>query len=142
VVARPGAGAGGSTRIEITWPDGAIKNEWLQVTVKADAATGLPATDVFYFGNAIGESGNSTADAIVNTADELAARSDPHNFMNAATITNAHDFNRDGRVDATDQLLARINGTNAATALLLLKPATTATAAKTVASETRHRPST
>src|SRR5207248_11258177 len=41
VVARPGAGAGGSTRIEITWPDGAIKNEWLQVTVKADAATGL-----------------------------------------------------------------------------------------------------
>lgn len=117
---RPGAGAEGSTRIEFTWPDGAVKNEWLQVTVKADTHTGLSAADIFYFGNAVGESGNSASDAIVNSADELGARTDPHSFMNPATITEVHDYNRDGRVDAADQIIARDNTTTASTALSLI----------------------
>src|SRR5205814_10173492 len=41
VLVRRGAGAAGSDRIEIVWPDGAIQKQWLQVTVKADANTGL-----------------------------------------------------------------------------------------------------
>jgi hypothetical protein len=129
ITLRLGAGDGHSDRIELVWPDGAIRNEWLQVTVNADAATGLASPDVFYFGNAIGESGNSAADTIVDMNDELAARGDPHNFRKPAEVTNAHDYNRDGRVDATDQLLARHNATNATTALRLIAPPPQATAA-------------
>jgi hypothetical protein len=129
ILLRAHAGVGGSDRIEITWADGAIRNEWLQVTLKADTATGITSPDVFYFGNAVGESGNSTTDAIVNAADELAARNDLHSFLNPASITNPDDFNRDGRVDATDEIIARNNATTAATALQLIHPAAQATAA-------------
>src|SRR5439155_1671010 len=50
VLVRPGAGLGGAARVSITWPDRAVRNEWLQVTVKADSHTGLTRPDVFYFG--------------------------------------------------------------------------------------------
>src|SRR5205823_6374225 len=50
-----GAGTGGSYRVTIVWPDGAIKNTWLQVAVKANTVTGLASPDVFYFGNLAGE---------------------------------------------------------------------------------------
>jgi parallel beta-helix repeat protein len=130
VVVRPGAGVNGATRVEITWPDGAIRNEWLQVTMKSDAATGLATPDVFYFGNAIGESGTSITDAIVDVNDELAARADPHNFRKPADLFNPHDYNRDGRVDATDQLIARNNGTDVTDAVGLISvPATPSPAA-------------
>src|SRR5437764_3976438 len=65
VLVRRGAGAAGSDRIEIVWPDGAIQKQWLQVTVKADANTGLASPDIFYFGNAVGEAGNHPNDAQV-----------------------------------------------------------------------------
>src|SRR5205085_479041 len=63
-----GAGLGGSDRVEFTWPDNAIKNTWLQVTVKADAATGLSAPDIFYFGNQIGDTGNDPTNTFVDGA--------------------------------------------------------------------------
>ena len=52
------------SRVEIIWADGAIENEWVQVTVLADADTGLAAPDVFYFGNAIGDSGNKLGNSM------------------------------------------------------------------------------
>ncbi|HVT80172.1 MAG TPA: NosD domain-containing protein [Phycisphaerae bacterium] len=105
---RPGAGAGGSTRVEILFPDGLIKNQWLQVTVHANVHTGLAAPDTFYFGNAIAEAGNSPSDAKVNATDELAAR---FAATTSAGITNAMDYNRDGKVDGADIALARANYT-------------------------------
>lgn len=110
----------GATRIDLMWPDGAIADEWLQITVKADASTGLLAPDVFYFGNAIGETGNSPSDAIVNGTDELLARAHAASFLDPAPIASPYDFNRDGRVDAADQIIARNHATTAATALRLL----------------------
>lgn len=140
ILLRSHAGLNGSDRIEITWPDRAIRNEWLQVTLKADAATGITSADVFYFGNAVADSDNSTSNAIVDAADELAARNDPHSFLNPALITNAHDYNRDGKVDAADQLLARDNATTAATALQLIDPvAPTTTALLDLLLKKRHR---
>ena len=38
--------------------------------VLASPNTGLADDDVFYFGNAVGETGNSSTDAMVTTADE------------------------------------------------------------------------
>src|SRR5262249_6799351 len=43
IVVRPGAGVGGSDRVELIWANGAIRNEWLQVQVLANAHTGLSA---------------------------------------------------------------------------------------------------
>ena len=56
VTVRAGAGTGGSDRVELTWPDNTIHNQWLQVTVLADANTGLATPDVFYFGSEPGPS--------------------------------------------------------------------------------------
>jgi len=141
---RAGAGTGGSTRIEITWPDGSIRNEWLQVTVAADANTGLTAPSVFYFGNLVGDAGEAAVNGqfVVTSTDEAAAESDPHGFLNPAAITDPADFNRDGKVDATDALIARYDN---GAALIDLNPpaapaAVTATAALTPSSATIDDP--
>jgi hypothetical protein len=119
ITVRLGAGVSGSARVEIVWADNAIQNEWLQVSVNATLATGLAVPDVFYFGNAIGETGNSTTDAIVSGADVTGVQ---NHFVNSAPITSSYDFNRDGMVDATDESIAVNNGTTASTALQLIIP--------------------
>ena len=78
IAMRPGEGQDGADRVTLIWEDGAIRNCWLQVTVLATDATGLAENEVFYVGNAVGESGNSTTDALVNATDEIGARNNPH----------------------------------------------------------------
>jgi hypothetical protein len=117
---RDGAGAGGSVRVTLVWPDGAVRNQWLRVAVLASARTGLAAADVFYFGNAVGESGNSTSDARVTIADEMGARSHQRTLLNPAPADWRWDFNRDRRVNSADQLIARANKTTTATDLNLI----------------------
>ena len=116
----PGAGDGGSDRILITWDDNQIEKQWLQITVKSNFITGLLEEDVFYFGNAIGDSGNDPSGTSVNASDEIAARNDPHSFLDPAGIDNPHDYNRDQSVNATDEIIARNNGTNFLTRLVLI----------------------
>ena len=123
VTVRSGAGASGSDRITIIWADNAIQKQWLQVTVLATANTALPAPYVFYFGNAIGETGNSPSDAKVTPTDEVGVRNNPHTLgVNPATITDAYDFNRDRKVGPTDAVICRNNGTSSPTALQLISP--------------------
>jgi hypothetical protein len=121
ITVREGAGVDGSDRITIIWADNAIQKQWLQVTVKATTATGLASDDVFYFGNAIGETGNSATDATVKPTDEIGARNNPHTLGgNPAGIDDAYDFDRDRKVGPTDEIIARNNGTNSLTALKLI----------------------
>ncbi|MBN2474881.1 MAG: lamin tail domain-containing protein [Pirellulales bacterium] len=120
VTVRPGAGDAGSDRVTLIWPDFTISRAWLQVTVLPTPQTGLVSADVFYFGNAIGEAGDSVADAKVNATDMLLARNNPRNFLNPAPIDFVFDFNRDARVNATDMLLARNNQTHFLNALRLI----------------------
>src|SRR5262249_48695172 len=69
--------------------------------------TGLPASDIFFFGNRIGDTGSGTATlAQTSAADEIAAR---NNQGAGATITNLFDFDRSGTVTATDQIISRGN---------------------------------
>ena len=82
----------------------------------AGANTGLAAADVFYFGNLVGESGN---DATVTVADEDAALNNRTGFT-LASITNNYDYNRDGRVNAADALIARQIYTGPQAALQLI----------------------
>src|SRR5205085_8152188 len=123
VSVRAGAGAGGSSRVTLIWPSGtgAIK-QWLQVTVKANGNTGLTTPDVFYFGNAVGESGNVPGDYSVSLSDELLARNNPVSIVPGTLVTNKFDFNRDGTVSVIDQLLSRNNITTAATKLKQITP--------------------
>jgi hypothetical protein len=90
-------------RVKIIWADNAIQNCWLQVTLKANANTGLTQDDVFSSSNVIGETGNNTAepapDSIVNASDAAAILA---NYTATAGITNPYDLNRDGAVDAAD----------------------------------------
>jgi hypothetical protein len=130
ITMRAGGGVNGSDRITLIWADedpftprresGAVSNQWLQVTVLATATTGLSDEDVFYFGNAIGESGNSTAETNVDTNDEIGTRNHPHSLLDAAALEDAYDYDRDRRVDTNDEMLARNNSTSAFTRLELI----------------------
>lgn len=43
--------ADGTRRMKFAWADGAIRNQWLQVTLGVSQRTGLDHSEVFYFGN-------------------------------------------------------------------------------------------
>ena len=67
---RTGGGISGSDRVDITWADNAIQDQYLEVQVLATAHTGLNATfgtisgnavgDIFFFGNLRGETASTT----------------------------------------------------------------------------------
>jgi hypothetical protein len=103
----------------VVWANNAIQKQWLEVTLKAAALTGLLRDDVFYFGNAAGEAGNSVADAKVNATDEILTRNNSRS-NGMAPINFAYDFNRDSKVNATDQIVVRGNFTSSVNALKLI----------------------
>lgn len=96
---RRGAGINGSDRVTCLWPDNAIENEWLEVKVLATANTGLAAPYVFFFGNSIGETGDSPSDANVTSVDALRVL---RNRATGVSITDPFDMDRDGNVMVND----------------------------------------
>jgi hypothetical protein len=114
VSVRRGAGTDGSDRVTLVWPDYnpltdpatvAVGNGWLQVTVKANAHTGLASPDVFSFGNLIGETGDGTG-ARVSALDLSSVK---RSLNTNATASAATDFNRDGRTNALDLAIVKRN---------------------------------
>ena len=90
----------GVHRVTITWADNAIGNKnWLQVTVKAHAATGLAADDVFYFGNSSGE---NTGDFRVDYSDAFDNIWPSLFTPDVIGVDHPGDVNRDGRIDYSD----------------------------------------
>jgi autotransporter-associated beta strand protein len=122
VTVRTGAGTSGSDRVTLIWADGAILDAWLQVTVLDTANTGLSASSTFYYGNAVGESGNhstgNSPDAVVDSADEAAIRAARSGF-GTVTDSSMFDFNRDGRIGVDDELIVRWNDSTTAPLLLI-----------------------
>jgi hypothetical protein len=108
--------------VTLIWPDGTIAKTWLQVTVLANANTGLTANDAFYFGNAIGEVGNTTANAIVTSADEALIRVNFTTGFGTVPVTSAYDIDKNRFVQTSDTALSRVNQTTAFTALRLIVP--------------------
>lgn len=94
----------GLTRVTLTWPDRAIRNRWLQVTVKANADTGLVSPDVFFFGNLMGETGDSPDIARVNAIDRSSTLSA---LAASSTADDRFDFDRNGVIDSADLLALR-----------------------------------
>ncbi len=120
ITVRPGAGVDGSDRVTILLPDSAVRKTWLQVTMKATAATSLAAADVHYWGNAVGDSGNSQTDTAVNILDALGVRANLRSLLNPAPIDFRFDYNRDQQVNVLDELVVRANLTSLLTDLELL----------------------
>jgi hypothetical protein len=122
VTVREGAGVDGSDRVTLIFADtDAYNSQWMQITVKANANTGLGSDDVFYYGLAIGDTGNSSTDAIADDADRLGARENMHDgFLSFASVTDAYDFNRDSIVDASDRLIIRSHETTTTDALKMI----------------------
>ena len=105
---RPGAGVGGTDRIEIVWASGAIANRWLEVIVKGNDATGgfntntgLTESDVFYWGSKVGDSGTGPAGATFDTTSTDAAQVFA-TIGGGKPITDLRDYNRDGQITSTD----------------------------------------
>jgi len=100
VSVRSGDGVGGSDRVTLVWPDGAILNQWIEVTVLSDAnggGLGLVDNDLFYFGNCVAD---VNGDGGVNSSDYgmLAGQ-----FGRRGGIGELDaDLNGDGRVDLND----------------------------------------
>jgi PhoPQ-activated pathogenicity-related protein len=124
VSVRAGAGTSGADRVEIVWTDGNITKKWLQVIVAADKNTGLAQSDVFFFGNAVGDSGlgDTAINATVNATDENGARLNPANLAANIPLTNIYDFDRNGQVNANDQNISRLNATNSTTVVKYVSP--------------------
>jgi hypothetical protein len=97
----------GSDRFYLVWPDGAIRNTWLQVTVKATDNTGLARDDVFYVGNLVGDTGNRPSALSVDSRDLYRTR--VAHRTTRVDQTNAYDHNRDGFVNAADVAIVRAN---------------------------------
>ena len=102
ILVRPGAGVGGSTRVELVWANGAIVDEWIQVTVLADANTGLAKPFVFYFGNLAGD---ANFDGVVNIGDFQVIQ---NNYDLPGSWTQG-DFTGDGTVNILDFVVLQNN---------------------------------
>ena len=102
ITVREDAGAGGADRITIIWADGAIRNQWIKVTVKANANTDLENEDVFYFGNTAGD---ADGDGQVNSSDYGTFVSEFG--TNGGITTLGSDSNADGGVDLDDFAIMR-----------------------------------
>jgi uncharacterized delta-60 repeat protein len=104
-VAETGPAGSPAVRYALTWGEDAVRDGWLEVTVKANARTGLAAPDVFYFGNLVGDTGETPLR--VDAADYLATRR--ATGRGPAAVDSPFDFDRDGRVGAADWTTARRN---------------------------------
>ncbi len=115
-----GQGVGGSDRVALTWPNQSIQQTWLQVRLLANETTGLVRDDVFYYGNAVGETGNrNRLNAHVDGFDFAGTRD---HAGAAAAIDHVNDFNRDGLVDGADLAIVRDHATHFDSALRLISP--------------------
>ena len=111
---RRGAGVGGSDRIALLWHAGALKNTWVQITIKPSTRTGLDQPDVFYFGNLAGDTGGvvrpprgAPARLQVDANDAAAVRRALGTV--GTTASSPVDVDRSRGVTARDVLLVRAN---------------------------------
>ncbi len=97
-------GLGGTARVKLVFADRAIENAWLQITVLANADTGLATDDVFYFGNARFDvtptSPFPSQQISINIFDTNAVRA--KQGQTTGGVSNVFDVDRNGVVNIFD----------------------------------------
>jgi hypothetical protein len=90
------------------------------VTVLATTSTSLSAADVFYFGNAVGDTGNNPGNTLTDALDGALVLANIRPVGNPAAVDHDFDFNRDGMINALDYAITRDFATSLLNALPLL----------------------
>jgi subtilisin-like proprotein convertase family protein len=94
-------------RVLIEWPNGAIANRWLRITVLANANTGLSQPEVYYIGHLLGETtGASGGVFTVQFNDVSAIRAAAGSTVNASSTL---DIDKNGNVTFADISVMRPN---------------------------------
>lgn len=98
---------GSPSRIVIQWPDQAIANRWLRITVLANENTGLPEPEVYYLGHLTGETtGVDQGFFVVTFADITAIRAAVGSTVSVSSVV---DTQKDGVVSFADIAAMREN---------------------------------
>lgn len=96
---------GSPDKIVLTWFDNTIRDQWLRITIKANANTGLTAPAVFYLGHLRGETSSAANGVYSVSFDDLGAiRSGLGSTVGSDSIL---DINKDGSVNFNDISAAR-----------------------------------
>jgi hypothetical protein len=90
------------------------------VIAASGARTLLGHDDVFYVGNAIGETGSVPGNTFVTSIDVIGARDHHRGPFDLAPIDDVYDFNRDRLVTSIDVIIARDHQSGALTSLPLI----------------------
>ncbi len=98
-----------------------------------EARTLLGHDDLFYFGNAIGETGSIPGNTFVTSVDVIGARDHQRGPFDLAGIDDVYDFNRDRLVSSIDVIIARDHQSGALTSLPLISVPAASRSAATVA---------
>ncbi len=105
-------GISGADRITFIWPDEVILSQWLEIRIHPGVDSGFLLEERFYFGNAVGETGDGSF-ALVNATDLSRIRSNLIGVFNTpAEVSSLFDINHDGWVNAQDYLITRSNPTS------------------------------
>jgi len=98
---------GSPSRVLLQWPDHAIRNRWLRITVLANANTGLEDPQVFYLGHLLGETtGQLEGFFTVSFLDIVAIRTATGQTVGPGSIL---DINKNGTVSFADIAAMRSN---------------------------------
>ncbi len=94
------------TRLRVEWTDNAIANRWLQLTVLANATTGLLNPVTFYIGHLQGEVNGQIVGGgfFATTQDQTAVLP-----LGTATVTSVRDLDKNGFVTTQDITAARLS---------------------------------
>jgi len=92
--------AGDVSRLVLEWPDNAIANRWLRVTLNSTDNTGLSQAEVYYLGHLLGETTGPTGGVFtVAFADISPIRSAVGQTVDASSIV---DIDKNGTVSFAD----------------------------------------
>jgi hypothetical protein len=98
---------GSLDRVVIEWPENAIANRWLQITLQSNSNTGLAEPETFYVGHLLGETtGPNGGVYTVAFADITPIRSAVGQSVNSDSI---HDIDKNGTVSFADISAMRAN---------------------------------
>ncbi len=103
ITVRTGAAASSSDRVEILWGANAVKKAWLEVEVLNTSHTGLAATDVFYWGNMVGDSNLNFSTTGADASNVLA------HVGGDGSINGPLDHNRSKSISGADASVALAN---------------------------------